>query len=152
MNKTKKPLKEVKDLRRRAEEEIKAEHIEPEAMSQEECARLIHKLRDWIGADAYDYLKPSPHLLRGSAPETIPALVDRLKFDLVVMGTVGRTGIPGFVQISDSTYSLVKDAFHCQKREPIQVKGKGLMQTYLIPLSDDKQLADNGVLEVGSSC
>jgi class 3 adenylate cyclase len=62
------------------------------------------------------------------------------------------TGIPGFVQISDSTYPLVKDAFRCQKREPIQVKGKGLMQTYLIPLSNDKQLAGNGVLEVGSSC
>lgn len=59
--------------------------------------RLIHKLRDWIGADAYDYLKPSPHLLRGSAPETIPALVERLKFDLVVMGTAGRSGIAGLV-------------------------------------------------------
>ncbi len=64
---------------------------------QEGLERLTHKLRDWIGADAYDYLKPSPHLLRGSAPETIPELVDRLGFDLVVMGTVGRAGIPGFV-------------------------------------------------------
>ena len=59
--------------------------------------RLIHQLRGWIGADAYDYLKPVPHLLRGSAPETIPALVERLKFDLVVMGTVGRSGISGLV-------------------------------------------------------
>ena len=36
---------EFKDLRRRAEEEIKAEHVEPEAMSQDECVRLIHELR-----------------------------------------------------------------------------------------------------------
>ena len=42
------------------------------------------------------------------------------------------TGVPGFVQISSSTYPLVKSAFNCQKREPIQVKGKGLVQTYLV--------------------
>lgn len=72
---------------------VNAEHLR----HQEGLERLTHKLRDWIGADAYDYLKPSPHLLRGSAPETIPELVDRLEFDLVVMGTVGRAGIPGFV-------------------------------------------------------
>jgi class 3 adenylate cyclase len=50
------------------------------------------------------------------------------------------TGVPGFVQISESTYPLVKQAFNCQKREPIQIKGKGLMQTYLIPLSSAGRL------------
>ena len=64
---------------------------------QEGFERVLHKLRGWIGADAYDYLKPIPHLLRGSAPETIPELVDRLQFDLVVMGTAGRSGISGLI-------------------------------------------------------
>ena len=32
-------------MRQRAEAEIKAETLEPEAMSQEECIRLIHELR-----------------------------------------------------------------------------------------------------------
>jgi len=72
---------------------VNTEHLR----HQEGLERLTHKLRDWIGADAYDYLKPSPHLLRGSAPETIPDLVDRLESDLVVMGTVGRSGIPGLI-------------------------------------------------------
>ena len=36
---------EIKDLRQRAEEEIKAETLEPEAMSPAECVRLIHELR-----------------------------------------------------------------------------------------------------------
>ena len=36
---------EFKDLRRRAEKEIKADAIAPEAMSPAECARLIHELR-----------------------------------------------------------------------------------------------------------
>ena len=36
---------EIKDLRQRAEEEIKAETLEPEAISQAECIRLIQELR-----------------------------------------------------------------------------------------------------------
>lgn len=72
---------------------VNTEHLR----HQQGLERLAHKLRGWIGADAYAYLRPSSHLLRGSAPETLPALVDRLKFDLVVMGTVGRSGIPGLI-------------------------------------------------------
>jgi nucleotide-binding universal stress UspA family protein len=64
---------------------------------QEGLERLSHKLKGWIGAEAFDYLAPRLHLLRGNATEVIPALADRLKFDLVIMGTVGRTGIPGFI-------------------------------------------------------
>ena len=37
--------KEIKDLRRQAEAEIRAEASEPEAMSPEDCVRLIHELR-----------------------------------------------------------------------------------------------------------
>lgn len=72
---------------------VNTEHL----LHQKGFQHLLRQLRNWIGADAYDYLKPRPHLLRGSAPETIPALVERLKFDLVVMGTVGRSGISGLV-------------------------------------------------------
>ena len=36
------------------------------------------------------------HLLKGSASRVIPAFVRRRRVDLVVMGTVGRTGLPGF--------------------------------------------------------
>lgn len=64
---------------------------------QEGLERLTHQLKGWIGAEAFDYLAPRLHLPRGSAAEAIPALAERLKFDLVIMGTVGRTGIPGFI-------------------------------------------------------
>ncbi|RTR05895.1 universal stress protein [Halomonas nitroreducens] len=59
--------------------------------------RLTHRLRERIGADAYDYLSPRVHLPMGSAKKQIPELVGKLKADLVVMGTVARTGIPGFI-------------------------------------------------------
>lgn len=66
---------------------------------------LLHKkaltllgdmLRERIGSDAYDYLSPRFHLPKGSAKKMIPALAATLKADLVVMGTVARTGIAGF--------------------------------------------------------
>jgi adenylate cyclase len=41
-------------------------------------------------------------------------------------------GIPGQIQISETTYALIKESFHCEPRELINVKGKGLMQTYLL--------------------
>lgn len=77
----------------RIADSVNTEHLR----HQQGLDRLIHRLRGWIGTDAYDYLKPCPHLLRGSAPETIPALAERLEFDLVVIGTTGRTGIPGLI-------------------------------------------------------
>ena len=42
------------------------------------------------------FLKPQTHLLKGLARTEIPALAARLEVDLVGMGSVGRTGVPGF--------------------------------------------------------
>ncbi|HEB87116.1 MAG TPA: universal stress protein, UspA [Gammaproteobacteria bacterium] len=49
-----------------------------------------------LGQDAVGYLKPQTHLVKGSARKEIPALAKRIEADLVVMGTVARTGVPGF--------------------------------------------------------
>lgn len=47
--------------------------------------------------DAVDYLRPLTHLLKGAARKEIPALAKRLQIDCIVMGTVARTGIRGFI-------------------------------------------------------
>lgn len=57
--------------------------------------RLREQLREQIGADAFDYLAPHCHLHRGPASLVIPDAARRLAADLVVMGTVSRTGIAG---------------------------------------------------------
>lgn len=57
--------------------------------------RLLRKARKWIGPEVYDFLKPKTHLPKGSADQVIPLLARELKVDLIVMGTVARTGIPG---------------------------------------------------------
>ena len=47
--------------------------------------------------ETVSYLKPKIHLVKGSAKDMIPQIVKEQKIDLIVMGTIGRTGIPGFI-------------------------------------------------------
>lgn len=58
---------------------------------------LMREVGTSVGLDALDYLKPQMHLVKGWARKEIPALVKRIDADLVVMGTVARTGVPGFI-------------------------------------------------------
>ena len=89
--------------REKIADSVHTEHLQ----HQEGLERLSNQLRGWIGAEAYDFLKPIPqHLLKGSVPDTIPALVKELDLDLVVMGTIGRSGIPGLV-IGNTAESLL---------------------------------------------
>ncbi len=70
-------------------EAIRQRHAELlDALMQETGAKL--------GPDAMDYIKPQPHLLKGSARNEVPALAKRLQVDCIVMGTVARTGVRGF--------------------------------------------------------
>lgn len=41
-------------------------------------------------------------------------------------------GVPGSIQITAATFELLKEEFLCEPREPISVKGKGRMQTYIL--------------------
>ncbi len=41
-------------------------------------------------------------------------------------------GTPGEIQITGVTHELLKDEFVCEPRGTIQVKGKGLMETWYL--------------------
>jgi nucleotide-binding universal stress UspA family protein len=56
---------------------------------------LMREVTGNLGPEALDYLKPRTHLVKGPARKEIPALAERIEVDLVVMGTVARTGGPG---------------------------------------------------------
>lgn len=58
---------------------------------------LIKALAERLGPEGFEYLKLESHLPRGSAIDEIPALAAELDVDLIVMGTVGRGGIPGLL-------------------------------------------------------
>jgi class 3 adenylate cyclase len=41
-------------------------------------------------------------------------------------------GVPGRIHVTEATSQLLVDDFELEKRAPIEVKGKGAMQTYLV--------------------
>lgn len=57
---------------------------------------LLREVESNLGPDAMAYLTAQKHLIKGSARKEIPALAKKIDADLVVMGTVARTGVPGF--------------------------------------------------------
>lgn len=64
---------------------------------QQNLDALIGEVSDKIGADAYNYINVREHLIKGSARRNIPALAVEIDADLMILGTVARTGIPGFI-------------------------------------------------------
>ena len=84
------------------------------------------EMRKWIGVDTYDYLSPSLHLTKGPAKKVIPRLATELRADLVVMGTIARTGISGLIigntaedildQLSCSVLAIKPPGFKTQVR------------------------------------
>ncbi len=72
---------------------------------------LIRDTIDRLGPEASAYLKPNAHLLKGWARKEIPALIDELEADLVVMGTVGRTGIRGLLM--GNTAEMILTQINC---------------------------------------
>jgi class 3 adenylate cyclase len=41
-------------------------------------------------------------------------------------------GIPGRIHVTQSTYELLKDTFSFESRGLLEIKGKGMMETFLV--------------------
>ncbi len=58
---------------------------------------LVNKSIEGFDKESSSYINPELHLLKGDAGVIVPQLTSSLASDLVVMGTVGRTGIVGYI-------------------------------------------------------
>ncbi|UZE96145.1 universal stress protein [Alkalimarinus alittae] len=58
---------------------------------------LMGDLKLKIGAESFNYVAPRTHLIQGTPDRELPKLADSLEADLVVMGTVARTGVAGLL-------------------------------------------------------
>ena len=76
---------------------------EVDTMVDEEASARRHWLENLVNTyaaktdrDAVDYVSPQLHVIKGTAKAAIPSKARELDVDLIVMGTVARSGIPGF--------------------------------------------------------
>jgi len=76
---------------------------EVDAMVAEEANKRKQWLESLVSTDgnkrdkdAVDYLDPQLHLIKGDAKHIVPTIARELNVGLIIMGTIARTGIPGF--------------------------------------------------------
>ena len=78
---------------------------------QDECTgklnQLVKEMTDMLGKETVRYLQPKVHLVKGKPAKEIPEMERRYGIDLVVMGTVGRVGIPGLI-IGNTAESILE--------------------------------------------
>lgn len=81
-------------------------HVKPEELDallenersgrQERLEELVESYRAKLTAEARQFA-PEIHLVKGEPSSAIPSVLERLEADLLVMGTVSRRGLTGFV-------------------------------------------------------
>lgn len=73
-------------------------YVLEERLRHERAFNTFHDhLQAHIGKDNYSYLTPQFHLQRGSADVKVPDMAKQLHADLVVMGSVARSGLSGLL-------------------------------------------------------
>ncbi|MEZ4599847.1 MAG: universal stress protein [Syntrophotaleaceae bacterium] len=87
-------------------------YVEKEhAQHRQGLYKLVAELQGWIGKESYEYLAPTLHLIKGSPKKMVAQVAEELQADLVVMGTVARTGISGL--IIGNTAEAILDQLRC---------------------------------------
>ena len=82
----------------RSSDEQVAEYVEQARQkSLTRMDSLVDEISSRVGSEAIDYIEPTKQLLKGFPRTVIPEYVNNIAADLMVMGTVGRTGVPGFI-------------------------------------------------------
>ncbi|MDQ2077653.1 universal stress protein [Marinimicrobium sp. ABcell2] len=99
------------------------------ARHERALADLRNQLKGKLGEEAYHYISPQLHMPRGSASKAIPETAKQLQADLIVMGTVARTGIAGL--LIGNTAEAILEQLQCSV---LAVKPSGFVSP--VTLSD----------------
>lgn len=73
--------------------------------------RFRQQVESWISTEAFNYLQPNFSLLRGEPSQVLAEKISDIQPDLVVMGTVGRTGIAGL--LIGNTAETILEQLNC---------------------------------------
>ncbi|WP_119167597.1 universal stress protein [Algihabitans albus] len=68
-----------------------------EAQAQAKLQALIAAAEDWLAGEGLSGVRLLPHLVAGSAREALPRAVEELGAELLVIGTLARSGVAGVI-------------------------------------------------------
>lgn len=101
-------------------------------------AELALRIRDHVAMNQVKGRRLSLRIGINSGPLTA-GVIGTHKFSYDLWGDTVNTasrmeseGVSGAIQVSPSTYELIRDEYVCQPRGSIRVKGKSEMETYLL--------------------
>lgn len=111
----------------------------PRADHAQALARLALDMRDHIRTSATARSRGMDFRIGLDSGPLVAGVIGRRKFVYDLWGdhvnTASRMeshGIPGAIQLTQATYELLRDEFECEARGAIEVKGKGVMPTWLL--------------------
>jgi guanylate cyclase len=101
--------------------------------------RLALDMRDYVRQQTSTASRPIAFRMGINSGPVLAGVIGRKKFIYDLWGDVVNTasrmesqGEGGAIQITQSTYELVKDDFVCEPRGTVNVKGKGEMQVWFV--------------------
>jgi guanylate cyclase len=107
-------------------------------------ARMALEMRDYISTHTFHNGHHVNFRIGINSGSMIAGVIGRRKFVYDVWGDAVNIasrmeshGLSGAVQITQTTYELIKDEFICEPRGTVNVKGKGDMEVWLVIASKD---------------
>jgi guanylate cyclase len=108
-------------------------------------AYMALEMRDYIASHTFRNNQRVNFRIGINSGSMIAGVIGRRKFVYDVWGDAVNIasrmeshGLGGAVQITQSTYQLIKDEFTCEPRGTVNVKGKGEMEVWLVVRAIDK--------------